>query len=177
VTAVRTVLCAVAVGGCITLYALLTDRSPEEAALSGQATLGTLAADPAAWPIGALLALVLCKGLGWSIALGSLRGGPIFPALLLGAALGVACAPLPGFGTAPALAAGLAASGAAVTRLPVTSAVLATVLLGAEAAEAMPLLIVATVTAFITGEALRGRRERQRAETHRAEAAGAGPPP
>ncbi|MFJ8624369.1 chloride channel protein [Kitasatospora sp. NPDC093550] len=176
-TAARTVLCAVAVGGCIALYALLTDRSPEEAALSGQATLGALAADPAAWPIGALLALVLCKGLGWSIALGSLRGGPIFPAILLGAALGVACAPLPGFGTAPALAVGLAASGAAVTRLPVTSAVLATALLGAEAAEAMPLLIVATVTAFITGEALRGRREWHRAEAHRAGAAGPGAPP
>ncbi|MFJ6774788.1 hypothetical protein ACIQOV_28165 [Kitasatospora sp. NPDC091257] len=60
-----------------------------------------LAADPADWPVGALLALVLFKGLGWSIALGSLRGGPIFPALLLGTALGTACAPLPGFGAAP----------------------------------------------------------------------------
>ncbi|MFE6056968.1 chloride channel protein, partial [Kitasatospora sp. NPDC056446] len=159
-TAARTVLCAVAVGGCLAAYALLTGRSPEEAALSGQATLGALAADPAAWPIGALFALVLCKGLGWSIALGSLRGGPIFPAILLGAALGVACAPLPGFGTAPALAVGLAASGAAVTRLPVTSAVLAAALLGGEAADAMPLLIVATVVAFITGEALRGRSGR-----------------
>ncbi|MQS11551.1 chloride channel protein [Streptomyces kaniharaensis] len=159
-TAVRTVLCAVAVGACLTAYALLTGRSPEEAALSGQATLSTLAADPAAWPIGALLALVLCKGVGWGIALGSLRGGPIFPAILLGAALGVACAPLPGFGTASALAAGLAASAAAVTRLPLSSTVLATALLGGEAANAMPLLIVAAVTAFITGELLRSRAGR-----------------
>ncbi|MFE3500062.1 chloride channel protein [Kitasatospora sp. NPDC059160] len=156
-TAVRTVGCAVAVGACLTAYALLTGRSPEEAALSGQATLGALAADPAAWPIGALLALVLCKTLGWGIALGSLRGGPIFPAVLIGAALGVACAPLPGLGTAPALAAGLAASGAAVTRLPVTSTVLATMLLGGQAANAMPLLIVSAVTAFLTAELLRGR--------------------
>ncbi|MEV7595887.1 chloride channel protein [Kitasatospora sp. NPDC089797] len=161
-TAVRTVGCALAVGCCIAGYALLTGRSPAEAALSGQATLGALAADPAAWPVGALLALVLGKTLGWGIALGSLRGGPIFPAILIGAALGVACAPLPGLGTAPALAAGLVAAGAATTGLPVTSTVLATMLLGGQAANAMPLLIVAAVTAFITGELLRGRTTRSR---------------
>ncbi|MEV0531081.1 chloride channel protein [Kitasatospora sp. NPDC050463] len=159
-TAVRTVLCAVAVGACICAYALLTGRSPEEAALSGQITLANLAADPASWPVGALLALALCKALGWGIALGSLRGGPIFPALLIGAAVGVACGSLPGFGYTSGLAAGLAASGAAVTRLPVTSTVLASVLLGADSANAMPLLIVASVTAFVVAETLHalGRR-------------------
>ncbi|MGW3245396.1 hypothetical protein [Streptomyces sp. NPDC001070] len=35
--------------------------------------------DLGAWPVAALLLLVLFKGLGWSICLGSLRGGPIFP--------------------------------------------------------------------------------------------------
>ncbi|MEV7774257.1 chloride channel protein [Kitasatospora sp. NPDC086791] len=173
-TAVRTVLCAVAVGGSITAYALLTGRSPEEAALSGQITLANLAADPAAWSIGALLALVLCKGLAWSIALGSLRGGPIFPALLLGAALGIACAPLPGFGDEPALAVGLAAAAASVTRLPVTSAVLGAALLGSDSVDAMPLLIVATVTAFITSEALRNRTKHDAAPAGRAEGAGTG---
>ncbi|MFD0279188.1 chloride channel protein [Kitasatospora sp. NPDC127111] len=159
-TAVRTVLCAVLVGACISAYALLTGRSPEEAALSGQITLGTLAANPAAWPIGALVALVLCKAVGWGIALGSLRGGPIFPVILIGAAVGVACAPLPGFGTAPGLAAGTAAASAAVTRLPVTSAVLAAALLGVDAPDTMPLLIVASVTGFVAGELIReyGRR-------------------
>ncbi|MFI9329230.1 chloride channel protein [Kitasatospora sp. NPDC052868] len=156
-TAQRTVLCAVAVGACITAFALLTGRSPEEAALSGQATLGALAADPQSWSIGALVALTLCKAAGWGIALGSLRGGPIFPALLIGAAIGVACGALPGLGTAPGLAAGLAASGAAVTRLPVTSTVLAAELLGGDATNAMPLLIVATATGFLTGELIRAR--------------------
>ncbi|GLW53829.1 chloride channel protein [Kitasatospora phosalacinea] len=149
-TAVRTVLCAVLVGACITGYALVTGRSPEEAALSGQATLGALAADPTSWPVGALLALVLFKGLGWGVALGSLRGGPIFPAVLLGAALGVAAGGLPGFGIAAGLAAGIAASSAAVTRLPVTSTVLASVLLGGQAANSTPLLIVAAVVASVT---------------------------
>ncbi|RKE19782.1 chloride channel protein [Streptomyces sp. TLI_171] len=149
-TAVRTVLSAVLVGLCIAGYALVTGRSPEEAALSGQATLGQLSADPHAWSVGALLALVLFKGLGWGVALGSLRGGPIFPAVLLGAALGVVVGGLPGMGTAAGLAAGLAASAAAATKLPVTSTVLATVLLGDQAADSMPLLIVAAVVAFLT---------------------------
>ncbi|WP_441248418.1 chloride channel protein [Kitasatospora sp. McL0602] len=156
--ALRTVLCAVAVGGCIAAYAVVTGRSPEEAALSGQATLGALAADPHSWPVGALIALVVFKGLGWSLALGSLRGGPIFPAILIGAAIGVACSGLPGFGTASGLAAGLAASGTAITGFPVTSTVLAAALLGDQAANAMPLLIVSAVTAFVTGELMKGRR-------------------
>ncbi|WP_033213560.1 chloride channel protein [Kitasatospora phosalacinea] len=149
-TAVRTVLCAVLVGACVAGYALATGRSPEEAALSGQATLGQLAADPSDWPVAALLALVLFKGLGWGVALGSLRGGPIFPAVLLGAALGVAAGGLPGLGVEAGLAAGISAAGAAVTRLPVTSTVLTTVLLGSQAADSMPLLIVASVVASVT---------------------------
>ncbi|MFJ5922284.1 chloride channel protein [Kitasatospora sp. NPDC092948] len=149
-TGVRTVICAVLVGLCLTGYAVVTGRSPEEAALSGQATLGQLAADPQAWPVGALLALVVFKGLGWGVALGSLRGGPIFPAVLLGAALGVAVGGLPGMGVEAGLAAGLAASTAAITRLPVTSTVLAAALLGAQAADSMPLVIVCAVVGFLT---------------------------
>lgn len=100
-TAVRTVVCAVAAGVCLTAYALLTGRSPEEAALSGQTTLGQLAENPHGWSVLALVALVLCKALAWGISLGSLRGGPIFPAVLLGVATGLACAGLPGLRTAP----------------------------------------------------------------------------
>ncbi|MFE7193501.1 chloride channel protein [Kitasatospora sp. NPDC057541] len=160
-TGARTVLCAVAVGACISAYALLTGHSPQEAALSGQATLGTLAADPAAWSVFALLMLTLCKAAAWGVALGSLRGGPIFPAVLIGAALGLACAPLPGFGTAPGLAVGLAAASTAVTRLPVTSTVLATALLGSQASNLLPLLLVTAVTAFVVGELVRGLAARR----------------
>lgn len=156
-TAVRTVLCAVAVGGCIAAYALVTGRSPEEAALSGQATLATLASDPQAWSIGALVALVFFKGLGWAVSLGSLRGGPIFPTILLGAAVGVAFGALPGLGTGTGLAVGLVSSVAALTRLPLTSTVFAAVLLGGESADAMPLLLVCAVVSVVCADVLRGR--------------------
>lgn len=156
-TALRTVACAIAVGVCLAAYALVTGRSPEEAALSGQGTLAALAAQPHAWPVAVLAALVLFKGVAWGICLGSLRGGPIFPGMMVGAAMGVAFGALPGFGMTSGLAVGLAASCSANTRLPVTSTVLATLLLGKDAREAVPLMIIAAVVALVTTELLRGR--------------------
>ncbi|MGW3860899.1 chloride channel protein [Streptomyces sp. NPDC005047] len=154
-TAVRTVVCATAVGVCVAAYALITGRSPAEAALSGQAALAQLAADPHAWPVGALIALVACKGLAWGIALGSLRGGPIFPSVLLGTATAMACSGLPGFGVTPALALGIAAAAAAVTGLPLSSAVLAVLLTGGDAYDQMPLIVTASVVSFVVSQLVR----------------------
>lgn len=148
----RTVLCALAAAACAALYALVTGRTPADVALSGQATLGRLAADPHAWGVGALLAVLLFKGIAYSLCLGSLRGGPVFPALFLGAAAGVLLAPLPGLGLVPALAAGMAAATACTLRLPVSSAVLVSLLLGGSAM--MPVVILAAVIAFVTTELL-----------------------
>ncbi|MGW0698568.1 chloride channel protein [Streptomyces sp. NPDC002867] len=156
-TALRTMAAAVAVGVCLTAYALLTGRSPAEAALSGQAVLGELAARPQSWSVAALLALIACKGLAWAICLGALRGGPIFPAVLIGAATGIACAGLPGLGTTPGLALGMAAAAAAVTGLPLTSAVLAVLLLGQDAHHQMPLVVTAAVVAFVTAQLVQRR--------------------
>ncbi len=160
-TAPRTVFCALAVGVCLTAYALLTGRSPEEAALSGQATLGELAAHPHAWSVAALLALVVCKALAWGISLGCLRGGPIFPAVLIGAVVAVACSALPGFGVPPALGLGIAAAAVVVTGLPLTSAILATLLLGDDAYHQMPLIVIAAVTAHLATQLINRPRTRE----------------
>ncbi|MEU6661960.1 chloride channel protein [Streptomyces sp. NPDC046821] len=149
-TAPRTIACALAVGVLITAYALITGRSPEEAALSGQVTLAQLAAQPGAWSVGALLALVVCKGLAWGICLGSLRGGPIFPSLMLGAAAALACAGLPGFGATPALALGMCAAVTAVLGLPLSASVLTVLLMGPDAHDQMPLIMIAAVVAHLT---------------------------
>ncbi|MFI6941920.1 chloride channel protein [Streptomyces sp. NPDC050418] len=151
-TAQRIVLCALGAGVLIALYALLTDRSPEEAALSGQATLGALAADPHNWSVVALLLLFLFKGFAWTLCLGSLRGGPIFPAILLGGAVGLACSGLPGLGTTPALALGMAAGSAVVTGLPLSSSVLTVLLLGKDAHNQMPVIVVAVVVALVAAQ-------------------------
>ncbi|MER5493161.1 chloride channel protein [Streptomyces sp. NPDC002454] len=153
----RTVLGALVAGALLAGYGLCTGRSPEEAALSGQAALARLAADPGAWPVGVLLWLLLFKGLAWAVCLGALRGGPIFPAVFLGPVLAMAFAPMPGFGSTTALAVGIASAAAAVTRLPVTSSVLAALLLGPDAADQMAVILVSAVVAFGTGELLRAR--------------------
>jgi H+/Cl- antiporter ClcA len=155
--AARTVCCAAAAGLLLACYALATGRSPEQAALSGQATLAELAAHPHAWPVSALVLLVLFKALAWAVCLGALRGGPIFPAILIGAAAGVAAGGLPGLGIATGLGAGMAAATAAVTRLPLTSVVLATLLVGGQP-EQTPLLIVAALASLVTAEVLRTSR-------------------
>ncbi|MGW2530541.1 chloride channel protein [Streptomyces sp. NPDC001595] len=148
----HTTLCALAAGVCASVYTLVTDRSPVDVASSGQAVLAQLADDPHAWGVGALVAVLLCKGVAYALCLGSLRGGPIFPALFLGAAAGVLLAPLPGLGVVPALAGGMAAAAAAALRLPVSSAVLVVLVLGGS--EMIPVVILAAVAAFVTVELL-----------------------
>ncbi|MFF7333886.1 chloride channel protein [Streptomyces sp. NPDC008150] len=162
-TATRTVLCAAAVGVLLSAYGLSTGRSPVDAALSGQIALAQLAAHPHALSVGTLVLLVLWKGLAWGVALGSLRGGPIFPSVLLGAATALACAGLPGFGVTPALSVGIAAAAASVTGLPLTSAVLAVLLMGKDAHDQMPLIVAASVVSFVVTQLL-GRKGRLAAE-------------
>ncbi|MFE5624936.1 chloride channel protein [Streptomyces virginiae] len=159
-TARRTVICAFAVGGCLTSYALLTGRSPMEAALSGQRALGLLAADPAQWPVDALVAMLLCKGLAWGLCLGAMRGGPIFPSIMLGATAALICNSLPGFGTTPALACGMAAAAGAVTGLPLSSSLLGALVLGGDSHRQTPLMVTAAVVAVVVARILQGRARR-----------------
>nr|WP_267245671.1 chloride channel protein [Streptomyces sp. PR69] len=148
----RSAGCALAAGGCAALYTLITDRTPVDVASSGQATMAELAADPHAWGVGALVAVLLFKTAAYALSLGSLRGGPVFPALFLGAAAGVLLAPLPGLGVVPGMAAGMAAAATAVLRLPVSCSVLVVLLLGS--AEMIPVVLLAAVTALVTAELL-----------------------
>ncbi|WP_261989338.1 chloride channel protein [Streptomyces sp. uw30] len=151
-TIMRTTACAVAAGACAAVYTLVTDRSPADVASSGQATLGQLAQDPHSWGVGALIAVLLFKATAYALCLGSLRGGPIFPALFLGAAAGVLVAPLPGLGVVPGLAAGMAAASAAALRLPVSSALLVVLIMGSAAMT--PVVILSAVVAFVTVQLL-----------------------
>lgn len=144
-----TVSAGLLAGAAACVYAVVTDHSAAEVALSGQATLPVLAGSPGAWSTGALIALVLCKGAAYAVCLGTFRGGAVFPALFLGAAIGVlASSVVPSISLLAALAIGLAA-GAAVTGLPVTSVVLVVLLLGDAATSQMPIVIVAVVVAMV----------------------------
>ncbi|MGH8827451.1 MAG: chloride channel protein [Jiangellaceae bacterium] len=165
----RTMATTVVVGllaGCsAAVYAVVTGHSPAEVALSGQATLATLATHPGEWSAGALALLLVCKGLAYAVCLGAFRGGPVFPAVFLGAAFGVLASMLvPSIGTVPGLAIGMAAGVAAVTRLPVTTVVLVVLLLGDAVTNEMPVIILAAVTALIVEEMLTSRRSKPAVE-------------
>ena len=66
--------------------------------------------------------VILCKGLAYSPCLSSFRGGPIFPALFVGAALGIALSHLPGLPMIAGAAMGIGAMTVAMLGLPLTSA-------------------------------------------------------
>ncbi|MEU0069885.1 chloride channel protein [Streptomyces sp. NPDC006332] len=148
----NTVLCALGAAGCAACYALVTGRSPSEVSLSGQTTLTRLAQDPHAWPVGALVAVLAFKGVAYALCLGSLRGGPTFPSLFLGGAVGVLLSPLPGLGVVAGMAAGMAAACAAALRLPVSTVVLVVLMVGKS--ETVPVIVLATVVSFVTTELL-----------------------
>jgi H+/Cl- antiporter ClcA len=143
------------IAGCsAATYAVLTGHSPAEVALSGQSTIGTLAGSPASWSTGAMVALIAFKGLAYAVCLGAFRGGPAFPAIFLGAAIGVlATALFPSIDLVSALAIGMA-SGVAVIGLPITSVLLVVLLLGDAAASQMPVVILGAVVALVVGELL-----------------------
>ncbi|MEU6255777.1 chloride channel protein [Streptomyces sp. NPDC047043] len=148
----NTILCALGAAGSITLYAVATGHSPADAAMSGEDALAGLAQDPHAWSVGALVAVLVFKGLAYTFCLGSLRGGPVFPALFLGGAAGVLLSPLPGLGLVPAMAVGMAASVTAALRVPVSSVVLVVLLLGN--VETVALVVLAAVVSFVVVQLL-----------------------
>src|SRR5207342_1091812 len=110
-----------AVGGLAIAFAEGSDRSSSEVLFSGQTALPSLIENAETWTVGALALLIVCKGLAYSACLSSFRGGPIFPALFLGAAGGIALSHLPGLPMIAGAAMGIAAMTAAMLGLPLTA--------------------------------------------------------
>jgi chloride channel protein, CIC family len=142
-------LLGVVVAGLAILFGEATDKDYTQVLFSGQTAVGPLVDQAATWSTGALLLLIACKGLAYAICLSSFRGGPIFPAIFLGAAAGVAAADLPGMSLVPAVAMGMGAMSTVMLGLPLTSTLLAALLLGTPALNALPLVIVAVVVAYV----------------------------
>jgi H+/Cl- antiporter ClcA len=130
-------------------FAEASGKASSNVLFSGQEQLGPLLQQAAGWSVGALLLLMLCKGLAYALSLSSFRGGPVFPAMFIGAAGGVAASHLPGLPLLPAVAMGIGAMCTVMLTLPLTATLLATLLLGSPALNAMPLVIVAVVVAYV----------------------------
>jgi chloride channel protein, CIC family len=124
---------------------------------SGQDALPGLVAQAGSWSLSALLLLIVFKGAAYSLSLGSFRGGPTFPAILLGAAGGIMASRLPGFALEPAVAVGIGSAVAAILRLPLSAVVLATVLTANSGVGDEPLIIVGVVVTYLVTLILSGR--------------------
>jgi H+/Cl- antiporter ClcA len=149
-----TVLVGLAVAGLAIGYAEGSGKSATEVLYSGQNAMGPLLGGAATYSVAALLLLVACKGLAYSASLSAFRGGPIFPAMFVGAVGGVLMSHLPGLPLVAAFATGIGAMSAAMLRLPLTSVLLATLLLGKQGLTVMPLVIVAVVVSYVATAAL-----------------------
>jgi H+/Cl- antiporter ClcA len=149
-----TPLVGVAVGTLAIVYAQASGHNFSEVLFSGQNALGPLISNGASYSVGALVLLVACKGLAYGASLAGFRGGPVFPAMFLGAAGGIALSHLPGLPLVPGVAMGIGAMSVVLLRLPLTSVLLATLLLAADGLAVMPLVIVAVAVAYVASARL-----------------------
>ena len=130
-------------------YQLVSGHSFTQVLFSGQDDLPDVVAHAADYSVGVLLLLAACKTLVYGLSLSAFRGGPVFPAMFIGAVLGIAVSGLPGMAMAPALGIGIGAMCTAMLRLPLTSTLLATLLLGADGVSTTPEVVVAVAVAFV----------------------------
>jgi H+/Cl- antiporter ClcA len=146
---VLTPLAGLGAAGLAIAFAEGTGKTSNEVLFSGQSALSQLIDDGARYSVGALILLFACKGVAYALSLAAFRGGPVFPAMFLGAAGGIALSHAPGLPLGPGVAMGIGAMGVAMLKLPMTSVLLATLLLGKSGLTVMPLVIVAVVVCHV----------------------------
>ncbi|MDI5968980.1 chloride channel protein [Streptomyces sp. SL13] len=149
-----TVAAGLVVGATAALYGTVTGHSLSDVLYSGQNALDPLLAAPGAYSVGALLLLMVCKAFAYGVSLSAFRGGPIFPSMFIGAVGGVALSRAGGLPLAAGFAMGIGAMCVAMLDLPMTSVLLATLLLGRPGLTVLPLVIVAVVVSYVASARL-----------------------
>ena len=149
-----TPVAGLAVAGLAIGYAAATGKGSSDVLFSGQTALGPLIDHSASYTVGALLLLMICKAVAYGTSMSGFRGGPVFPAMFIGAAGGMVMSHLPGLPLVSGVAMGIGAMCAVMLRLPLTSVLLATVLLSSDALAVTPVAIVAVVVAYVASARL-----------------------
>ena len=138
-----------AIAGLAIGFGEATDKPRHDVLFSGQDAIGPLVGDAAGWSVGALLLLVVCKGLAYSDLAQLVPRRPGVPVdVHRRCGRDRRLAP-PGLPMIPAVAMGIGAMCAVMLTLPFTATLLATLLLGADGVQAMPVVIVAVVIAYV----------------------------
>ncbi len=151
-----TPLAGLAIAGLAIAYGEGTGKPQSDVLFSGQAALPPLVEHASSYTVGALLLLMVCKGIAYSVSLSSFRSGPTFPGMFLGAAGGIALSHLPGLPMVAGVAIGIGAMTAGMLRLPMTAVLLTTLFLGTDGIKVMPVVIVAVVVTFVLSTWLAG---------------------
>jgi H+/Cl- antiporter ClcA len=131
------------------IFSQATGKGTDEVLFSGQNQVGPFITHAASYGVGALVLLVAMKSLAYGVSLSSFRGGPVFPSIFIGAAAGALLSHLPGLPLVPAVGMGMGAMLVGMLRLPLTSVLLASLLLFSDGVAIMPVVIVAVVTAYV----------------------------
>lgn len=152
------------IGGCATAYQLITGNGFADVLFSGQDSLPGLVARAGDYSLGVLVMLGVLKALAYSMSLSAFRGGPVFPAMFIGAVLGIGLSGLPGMELAPSIGMGIGAMSCAMLRLPLTSVLLATLLMGADGLQITPQVVIAVVVSFVVTSALPTPRSVERTD-------------
>ena len=150
-------IAGLAISGLAIGFSEAADKGVDQVLFSGQEQLPDLVASADTWSLSALALLIAFKGVAYGIALAGFRGGPIFPAIFLGAAGGLMAAQLPGYSITPAVAVAIGAAVVAALRLPLSSVVLAVLLTAGVGDGVAPLVIVGVVVAYVVAVALERR--------------------
>ncbi|WP_226963728.1 chloride channel protein [Nostocoides sp. F2B08] len=142
------------IGGCAMAYQIITGNAFTDVLFSGQDALPELVSNAGTYSLGVLMVLGLFKTLAYALSLSAFRGGPVFPAMFVGAVLGIGLSGLPGMDLAPAIGMGIGAMSCAMLRLPLTSVLLATLLMGVDGLQVTPQVVIAVVVAFVVTSAM-----------------------
>jgi H+/Cl- antiporter ClcA len=141
--------CGLVVSGLAIAFSEATGKSVNEVLFSGQDALPGLVSGAGKWSLSALALVIVFKGIGYAISIGSFRGGPTFPAIFLGAAGGILCSHLPGFPMTAAVAVGMGCGIVSILRLPLSAIVVASLLTSKAGPGSDPLVIVGVVISYL----------------------------
>lgn len=155
-TGIAAVLAGGLVVGVLAQLAQLAGADSEQILFSGQSALPETLAETS---ITVLLVIIAAKAIGYGVCLGcGFRGGPVFPAILLGVALSIIMCQLFGMSITWALAVGAAAGMTSASGMVFSALVFSALLTGSAGVDAVPAAVLATVAAWLTGAALKRRQ-------------------
>lgn len=150
--------------GLLALLARALGANSQDVLFSGQSSVPAVAAQQS---LKIVLILLVAKALCYAVSLGSgFRGGPVFPAIFLGVALGSLAQIIFGISPTLAVAIGTAAGMAAMTRLLFAPILFSALLVGTNGLNTVSAAVLASVAAWLATAALERRTGNAKAESH-----------